>query len=160
MYTLSEAVPVNRDRAAEDPELTTEQVWKGLLDKADNALPYVPHMTSCTVLETYPDGLLRDVVYRGEPARERITFTPGRRVQFVRTGGTTRGTILNELEDDDGNLVLRFTFSLEKEGLTPDSDEEREHFSLVEKDYRASVHATLAAIRRVAREASASSATG
>lgn len=160
MYKLSEAVPVNRDRGADNPELTRDQVWQGLLDKANNALPYVPHMTSCTVLETYPDGLLRDVVYRGEPAQERITFTPGRQVQFVRTGGTTLGTILNDIEGDGGDLVLRFTFSLEKEGLPPGSDEERQHFALVEQDYRASVHATLAAIRRVAREASASSATG
>ncbi len=158
MYTLSEAVPINRDRGTEAPELTRDQVWQGLLNKANNALPYVPHMTSCTVLETYSDGLLRDVVYRGEPAQERITFTPGRQVQFVRTGGTTLGTILNDIDGDGDGLVLRFTFSLEKQGLAPGSDQEREHFALVEKDYRASVHATLAAIRRVAREARGSNA--
>lgn len=123
MYTLSEAVSVNRDRSPEDPELTRSQIWQGLLDKANNALPFVPHMTSCTVLEEYPDGLLRDIVYRGEPAQERITFLPEQQVKFVRTKGATLGTILNDIEDDNGDLVLRFTFSLQKEGLPAGSDQ-------------------------------------
>ncbi len=155
MYTLSEAVPVNSNRGENDPELSREQVWKGLVAKANNALPFVPQMTSCVVLEEYPDGLLRDVIYRGEPVQERITFVPGSQVKFVRTQGTTLGTILNDIEQDENGLVLRFTFSLEKEGLPPGSEQERTHFAVVEQDYRAAVHATLAAIRRVAREASA-----
>lgn len=157
MYTLSETAPVNRDRAAGDPELTRDQVWDGLTAKANNALPFVPQMTQCDVLEEYPDGLLRDIVYRGEPMQERITFTPGRQVKFERTKGATLGTILNEIDDEDGELVLRFTFSLEKDGLAPGSEEERAYFSNMEQDYRAAVHATLAAIRQVALSATPTS---
>ena len=159
MYTLIEAVPVNRDRGPDDPELTRAQVWQGLVDKANNALPFVPQMTSCVVREEFADGLLRDVVYRGEAVQERVTFVEGERVTFERTQGTTLGTILNEIEQDGDDLVLRFTFSLEKEGLPDGSDAEREHFSVVEKDYRAAVHATLSAIRRVARESETAAAS-
>lgn len=153
MYVVDEAVAVNRNRPEDAPELTQEQVWEGLRLKANNALPFVPRMTRCDVIETYPDGLLREVTYRGEDLRERITFDPPRSVTFVRVAGQTLGTIRNLIEHDaDGELILRFSFSLSQEGIEGGSAAENQYFAPMEGDYRAAVAATLAAIRRVVRE--------
>ena len=57
MYTLSFAVEVNPEGAT--PVLTAEQVWKGLEMKAENAVPFVPGMTRCEVIERHGVSLLR-----------------------------------------------------------------------------------------------------
>jgi hypothetical protein len=49
MYALSVSVDVNRPNAS--PRLSQEQVWRGLVMKAENALPFVPSMQACTLLE-------------------------------------------------------------------------------------------------------------
>jgi hypothetical protein len=151
MYHMSRAVDVNDD--PQQPRLSRGDVWRGLLLKADNALPFVPQMTRCDVLERHENWLLRDITFRGEDARERVSLFPEERVHFERVQGRTRGTIDNEiLEDDRGELQLRFTFALEAEGVAPGSLEEKEHFGVTEAAYLNAVNATLEAIRRVVRE--------
>src|SRR5438445_13720588 len=136
MFTMTRSVPVN-DRGDPDiPVLNRDQVWKGLELKAENALPFVPKMTKCETFERGDNYLIRDVVFRGDPARERVTFYPEQKVQFDRLSGNTLGTILNEIEEDNkGNLFLRFTFSLEKEGIPPNSPEEQAYAKQMEGDY-------------------------
>jgi hypothetical protein len=88
-------------------------------------------------------------VFRGEPAGERVTFFPREEVRFERLSGATLGTIHNLIEEtDDGALTLRFTFSLEREGIAPGSDEEQAYAREMEGAYLGAVDATLAAIRR------------
>ena len=74
MYTLSVSVDVNPSGVT--PTLTQEQVWRGLMMKAENAVLFVPRMQACTVLERWSDGLLREVVNDGNRFREKITFAP------------------------------------------------------------------------------------
>jgi hypothetical protein len=63
------------------------------------------------------------------------------------------GTILNEiLEDEDGELELRFSFDLELEGAEPGSQEEKDYEETMKGDYAKAVESTLAAIRRWVRE--------
>jgi ketosteroid isomerase-like protein len=151
MYHMSRSVPVNDD--PHEPRLSRTDLWRGLVLKAENALPFVPQMSRCEVLERDDTWLLRDITVFGEDARERITFSPVERVRFERVGGRTLGTIDNEiLEDERGELHLRFAFALEAEGIPPGSAEEQQHFAATETAYLNAVNATLAAIRRVARE--------
>src|SRR6266516_2516051 len=51
-----------------------------------------------------------------------------------------------------GELSLRFTFSLEKEGIPPDSSEEQAYARQMEGDYLGAVQATLSAIRKWVKE--------
>jgi hypothetical protein len=63
------------------------------------------------------------------------------------------GTILNEiLEDENGELELRFSFDLELEGAAPGSQEEKDYEETMKGDYAKAVESTLAAIRRWVRE--------
>ncbi|MGD9528237.1 AtaL-like protein [Pseudonocardia sp.] len=151
MIELSRTVLVNDDPA--EPQLDRSQVWQGLLLKANDALPFVPQMDSCHVLERGDGWLVRDILLKGTPARERVTFEPERRVRFERIRGAERGTIENVIDaDEQGRLTLRFSFALTHEDLVDGSDEEREHFAPMVPAYENAVAATLAAVRRTARE--------
>ena len=160
MFTMTRSIPVNDRNNPDLPVLNRHQVWRGLVLKAENALPFVPAMTSCETFERGENYLVRDIVVRGDPARERVTFFPEQRVQFERLSGNTLGTILNEIEEDDkGELSLRFTFSLEKEGIPSNSPEEHAYAKQTEGDYLGAVQATLNAIRRWVKEGTLESQT-
>ena len=153
MIYVSKEVPVNRERGVDDPSLNRAQMWHGLKMKADNALPFVPAMSKCDVLERTANGLTRDVEIRGVAARERITFYPERKVVFLRLSGPADGFIVNEILDDpNGDLKLRFSFALQLVDADSDSAKEKEFRQVMENDYLAAVDATLAAIRRAVKE--------
>ncbi|HET8842102.1 MAG TPA: SRPBCC family protein [Ktedonobacteraceae bacterium] len=153
MFTLTRSIPVNDRNNSDLPVLNRDQVWKGLELKAENALPFVPQITQCNTIERGDNYLVRDIVLRGEPMRERVTFYPKQKVQFDRLSGSTPGTIKNEIEEDSsGELSLRFTFALEREGITPGSPEEQAYATQIEGDYLGAVQATLTAIRRWVKE--------
>jgi len=147
MIEVSKRIPVNEPG---QPVLTRSDVWKGLVMKADNALPFVPAMTHCKVLNRESDRVfVREIEFRGERCRERITLTPERQVEFVRLDGSVLGTILNLIEEDESGLGLRFSFKLKLAGVPDGSPEEVEYGKVVEKDYLKAVDATLAAIRKM-----------
>ena len=58
------------------------------------------------------------------------------------------GTIVNEIiEDADGKLNLRFSFSLEVEGLSSGSPEENDFAESMKESYLTAITTTLATIR-------------
>ena len=132
------------------PELGVDDVWTGLLEKAANPMPYVKAITSCTVIDRFEGGLTRDIIVVGEPVREVVTFYPKRLVHFVRTSGTARGTIDNEIgHDDSGALCLTFRFRIAIDGVEPGSPQEAEFAAAMEADYLDAVRTTLAAVREL-----------
>jgi hypothetical protein len=134
---------------AGQPELRRSDIWKGLVMKAENALPFVPGMAKCNVVQRTPNGLVRDIVFRGEDARERITLHPENKVVFVRESGNVDGFIVNEVLGSDDDLRLRFSFALQLVDAPSDSAEEREFREIMERDYVKAVEATLGAIRKM-----------
>ena len=150
MYQLSRTVPVNEPKKS---FLSRHDVWTGLLMKANNALPYVPEMKQCEVVEQGNGWLIRDIMLKDVPLREKVTFEPEQRVIFERTRGSELGRIENVIgEDDKGNLTLTFSFSLKKDGVAEGSDAERAHFAPMEGAYMGAVASTLAAVRRTVDE--------
>ena len=145
MFTLSHTMPIN-DR---EPYLTRPQIWRGLVLKAENPVPFLDAMSACNVIERGDNWLLRDFTLRGEDMQERVTFEPEERVTFVRTKSSAMGTVMNEIvETNDGEMGLRFTFSLDVEGLKDGSVEEAEFADRMSKSYFQGVESTLAEIRR------------
>lgn len=154
MFTVSRALPVNApDQPASEPRLARSDVWRGLEMKANNALPFVPSITHCVVLERESDqAFVREIEFRGERSQERVTLEPELRVTFERLTGKVSGQILNEIEEDEqGELQLRFTYALEIDGIPAGSQEETDYAAGMEADYLKAVGATLAAVRRVAK---------
>ncbi len=131
------------------PKLSRSEIWRGLVMKAENALPFVPGMAKCDVVSRSANGLVRDIVFRGEDARERITLYPEEKVVFVRESGNVDGFIVNEILGDDNDLRLRFSFALQLVDAPSDSAAEREFRAIMERDYVKAVDATLGAIRQM-----------
>ena len=148
MIFVTHALPVNEPR---EPALTRDDVWDGLVLKADNALPFVPSMTYCEVTERHSDTVFdRDIDFRGQRFTERITLEAPHRVTFTRIAGPVLGTIANEIEGPHDDLKLRFSFALVVEGVEGGSHREREYADSMTGDYLKAVAATLNAMRRIA----------
>jgi len=150
MYKLARTVPINEPG---QPFLSRHDVWTGLEMKANNALPFVPIMQKCQVIEQGDGWLMRDIVVNNVPLRERVSFEPEQRVIFERIAGSEPGRIENVIgQDPQGNLTLTFSFALSKEGLAPDSEAENRHFAPMEAAYLGAVASTLGAVRRTVEE--------
>jgi Domain of unknown function (DUF1857) len=150
MVRASRTIKVNAD--PKEQPLTRSLVWRGLMMKAENPLPFVPVISSCKVLERRTDGLTREIVDKGDTIVEVVTFEPEHVVKFERTSGRVLGTILNEIiEDEHGDLALKFTFTLTVEGMEADSAEEQEFAGQMEQGYLMAVAATLKAMRKLAK---------
>jgi hypothetical protein len=149
MYAVSATREVNPQGAT--PVLTAEQVWRGLVMKAENAVPFVDAMAHCRVLERYPDGFLREIVLRGVRMTERITFTPPVEVYFERVEAQGYdGWVSNLLSESDRGLLLTFTFAVGFPGVAANSPEEKRRGDEVKASYLSAVDSTLAAVRRMA----------
>lgn len=145
MLEVRKSLPVNPPGTL---ALSTDDVWVGLVMKAENPLPFVRSITECAVVERFDGGLVRDIVHAGQPVREVVTFYPKRRVHFVRTHGKAKGTIDNEISvDHDGQPVLTFTFRIIIDGVDEGSEAEREFAQRMEADYLDAVATTLEAVR-------------
>ena len=63
MIFVTHQLPVN---VPGEPKLDRAAVWDGLVLKANNALPFVPSMTFCEVIQRYGDNIFdRDIDLRG-----------------------------------------------------------------------------------------------
>lgn len=151
MYTLSVAVDVNPPGAA--PRLSQDQVWRGLVMKAENAVLFVPRMQSCEVLTRSANGLLREVVNDHHRFREQITFTPPVEVLFERVGtADNAGWITNVISESEHGLLLTFTFAVNLPGVAPGTPEERAKGEAMRDSYVGAVKATLARVRALVGE--------
>jgi hypothetical protein len=158
MVNASRTIKVNDD--PRQPPLSRSLVWRGLVMKAENPLPFVPVISSCEVLERRSDSIVREIVDKGDTITEVVTFYPERMVKFERTSGRVLGTILNEIiEDSDGDLALKFTFTLSIDGIAAGSAEEKDFASQMEDGYLIAVRATLKAMRQLAKDRALSAAS-
>ena len=147
MIFVTHALPVNEPG---EPVLSRDDVWDGLVLKADNALPFVPSMTFCEVTDRLSDTTFdRDIDFRGDRFTERITLEKPHRVTFTRIAGPVLGTIANEIEGGGSDIQLRFSFALVVTGVEGGSAQEQEYADSMTGDYLKAVAATLAAMRRI-----------
>jgi hypothetical protein len=148
MISVSRKLEVNPADGSEKIRLNRQQVWEGLVRKAENAVPYVEAIKRCDVIEQKPNRLIREVELGGETLRELILFFPQERVEFVRLSGHAKGQIKNIIEEDEvGNLFLRFTFDIVLDGEEPGSATEKEFAAGMEQAYLDAVRTTLRRIR-------------
>ena len=149
MIYVSHALPVNEP---DQPQVTGDDLWRGLVAKAGNALPFVAAMSRCEVLERHGENVFdRSISFRGQDFVERITLEERHRVVFTRLSGPVLGTIANEIEGDGDDLSLRFSFALVVQGVEGGSAAERTYAEGMTDDYLKAVASTLDAVRRVVR---------
>lgn len=134
-------------------ELTQDDIWQGMLWKAEFAHLFVKPILACTVIERMDDGVYREIEHQTsdellETLYERVFYEPKKRMTFLRLNGSVLGQIVNEiLPDENGKLALRFGFTLALEGAQHGGPEEAAYLEKFSKGYIVAVEATLAATR-------------
>ncbi|MFD5827260.1 SRPBCC family protein [Lentzea sp. NPDC060358] len=150
MIHVTCSVPVNEEG---QPVVTRDDLWKSLVLKANNALPFVPAMSHCEIVERLDEHTFdREIELFGERQVERVSLYPESRVVFTRVAGSVLGTIVNDIEDTPEGLRLRFSFALVVEGVQSGSEEERVYADNTVEVYFAAARGTLAAVRRMTRD--------
>lgn len=153
MFTVDKTILVN---TGAEPALSRSDVWRGLVMKGENALPFVPVMEACDVTERGSDAgidwLIRAIRISGNTMHEKVSFHPEDTVEFERLDGIERGTILNEILEPEDGLALRFSFTLSREDMEDGSAEERSYADSMEDTYLKAVQSTIDTIRRLKSE--------
>lgn len=149
--------PIPANPADQDVRLSREQLYQGLVWKGQYPTLFVAPILDCTILATYSNGFLREILHKNpdgntEVLRERVFLDPGNSVRFLRLNGSVLGEIVNVIEtNDNGELTLRFTFTLALAHAEHGSREEADYQREFSKNYINAVTATLDATRRFVR---------
>lgn len=152
MIDVEHSLMVNQDLPAGEVELSVEEVWQGLVMKAENAVPFVPAISRCEIQAREAEGFVREVDLRNETVHERIHLEPTARVTYERLDGKALGTITNEIvEMYDGNISLRFRFRLKVDEMAPGSSEEKAYQNTITQEYRKALESSLNAVRELKR---------
>ena len=155
MIFSTATVPVN---PSGERKLTRDQVWSGLVLKARDARLFLPPgaCTKCEVVAEGKDFIVREAVIWGDELTEIVTFAPKHKVSFHQVKSPREGVIVNEiLEDEAGELELRFYAYLGLVGVPPGGEEERREQALFDSEdrgYKAALLSTLARTRMLAEE--------
>jgi ketosteroid isomerase-like protein len=96
-----------------------------------------------------PNTFVREIEFRGDRMKERVTLDPQKSVTFERIEGPVMGTIRNFIDEENGQLSLRFAFQLSVKGLEAGTPAEREYAAKMETSYLGAVDSTLNAIRKL-----------
>ncbi|EJM56620.1 Protein of unknown function (DUF1857) [Pseudomonas sp. GM49] len=147
MINISRRIQVNAQSEANGVNLNRSQVWEGLVSKARNAVPYVSAITECNIVEDQGDRFIREVVLHGERLQELVILSIEQQVEFVRLSGNARGIIKNVIEEENGELYLRFSFVFSLPGVSAGSDKELEFATGMQNSYLDAVRSTLQTIR-------------
>ena len=155
MIYSTATVPVNPSGKR---KLTRDQLWDGLVLKAKDARLFLPPgvCTKCDVVGEGRDFIVRDAVIMNDKITEIITFVEKKKVSFHQVKSPREGVIVNEiLEDDAGELHLKFYAYLGLLGVAAGSEEERQEQAMMDSEdrgYKAALLSTLDRTRILAEE--------
>ncbi|SAK93606.1 hypothetical protein AWB81_05117 [Caballeronia arationis] len=94
--------------------LTREQLWEGLVLRAEQPQLFVIGLDSCTILSREGEVMERELHYGQAIVRDRVTLNAGTSVRYdiLPTADYVGGSLTMAIEQpDDLQLFLRFTYS-------------------------------------------------
>lgn len=62
--------------------LTREQLWRGLVLRAEAPTLFMPHLDQCTILERTENGLSRELRYGSLVIHDQVSFTPQEEILY------------------------------------------------------------------------------
>lgn len=95
------------------PDLTREELWFGLLCRAENPRPFLPGLDSCRIIERSDSELVRDLHFGATVIRDKVTLEAMEWVRFesVATAQHAGGMLTITIEEPgNGALFLRFEY--------------------------------------------------
>lgn len=131
--------------------LTREELWFGLLCRAEDARAFLPGLEACHIIERSDDGLVRDLHFGNTLIRDRVSFSTLDWVCFESEANEAHagGSLTISIEEPEpGALFLRFRYHT----TLPESAESEDapYAELVRSAYHQSDLDTLRVIRMIA----------
>lgn len=129
--------------------LTREQVWRGLVMKAENPLLFVPTLDSFKLLARHADWIERELHFGRLVVRDRISFELSHRMrqETEASGEIPAATLKTSIEaPDEWQLLVRFDYASHSPNGAPPVDPLYQGF--IEQAY---VEADTDAIRTIRR---------
>lgn len=129
--------------------MTREQLWEGLVLRAEQPQLFVLGLDSCTILERTDSTLERELHYGNATVRDRVTLTPTQSVRYdiLATESYVGGSLTMTIEQPDAlQLFLRFEYRTTLP--TADSEDARRTSEIVKSAYRESDIDTVRLIRQ------------
>ncbi|WP_277186405.1 SRPBCC family protein [Caballeronia sp. BR00000012568055] len=133
--------------------LTRDQLWEGLVLRAEQPQLFVIGLDSCTILSRDGDVMERELHYGQAVVRDRVTLTPGDRVRYdiLPTADYVGGSLTMAIEQPDAlQLFLRFTYSTTLPDNPNPTQDELQTSEIVKSAYRESDIDTVRLIRQYA----------
>jgi Domain of unknown function (DUF1857) len=132
--------------------LSREQLWEGLVLRAEQPQLFVLGLDSCTILSRTDRTLERELHYGHATVRDRVTLVPNESVRYdiLATEAHVGGSLTMTIEQpDDVQLFLRFRY--ETTLPVPDTEDARQTSEIVKSAYRETDIDTVRLIRYYAR---------
>ena len=131
--------------------LTRDQLWEGLVLRAEQPQLFVIGLDSCTILSRTDLTLERELHYGAATVQDRVTLTPNESVRYdiLATEAHVGGSLTMTIEQPDATqLFLRFQY--ETTLPTADTEDARQTTEIVKSAYRESDIDTVRLIRQYA----------
>lgn len=145
-------IQINADDPAV-PHLTREQLWEGLVLRAEQPQLFVIGLDRCVVRERTETKLERELHYGQATVCDRVTFTPNEQVRYDihAADGEIGGSLTMTIEErDDQQLFLRFEYRTTLV-VSDDSEDARQTQGIVKEAYRTADIDTVRLIREYAQ---------
>jgi hypothetical protein len=113
---FSHLVQVNDPRDPSIPPLTREQLWRGLVKRAESPLYFVYGLDQCQILERRPDCLVRELRFGSVVVRDRVSFQPPTEVRYDIDGSkdVPAGRLVMRIEEPQPEqFFVRFDYQLD-----------------------------------------------
>ncbi len=93
--------------------LSREELWFGLLCRAEDARPFLPGLEACNIVERSEDHLVRDLHFGNVVIRDHVTFETLEWIRFESEANAEHagGSLTISIEEpQQGALFLRFRY--------------------------------------------------
>ncbi len=133
--------------------LTREQIWRGLVLRAQAPKVFVPHLDDCQLFENSKDGLTRQLRYGSLIVVDKVVFAPQESVQYLVAAqqDIVASSLVMRIEEPlPGRLFVRFEY---EDGHDTSTDEMAAMYNdLRHEAYKASDIDTIHIIRELAQQ--------
>jgi hypothetical protein len=131
-------------------DLSREELWFGLMCRAEDPRPFLPGLEGCEILERGADSMVRDLRFGQAVVRDRVLFEASQWVRFESeaTSEHPGGSLTISIEEPEpGSLFLRFHYvtTLPEGSAGPDGG----YAEFVKSAYRESDIDTVRVIRMI-----------
>jgi hypothetical protein len=133
------------------PTLTRDQLWRGLVMRAEAPKLFIPWLDECDLLGRKDNVLTRELRYNALLIRDHVTFTPQEKVHYdvpAQEDIPASSLLMTIEEPQPGSLFVRFAYD---SGL-PDDDMDAFYNEFRRSAYQESDIETIRIIRQLAEE--------